>query len=119
MFIRKKKGVYKDKIYINYQLVESVRTPNGPRQKVICSLGNLKGRTQKEWLELARKVESRIKRPSVKEKTPPLQRKSFPLLRCRRVPFTARKCLLLTFAESLSHGVDDSSPHRSPIRIWA
>jgi len=42
MYIRKKKGVYKDKIYINYQLVESVRTPNGPRQKVICSLGNLK-----------------------------------------------------------------------------
>jgi len=54
--------VYKDKIYINYQLVESVRTPNGPRQKVICSLGNLKGRTQKEWLELARKVESTLSR---------------------------------------------------------
>ena len=62
MYIRKKKGVYKDKIYINYQLVESVRTPNGPRQKVICSLGNLKGRTQKEWLELARKVESTLSR---------------------------------------------------------
>ena len=65
MYIRKKKGVYKDKIYINYQLVESVRTPNGPRQKVICSLGNLKGRTQKEWLELARKVESVLSRQPV------------------------------------------------------
>jgi transposase len=60
MYIRKKKGTYKGKTYINYQLVESVRTPDGPRQKVICSLGNLKGRTRKDWLELARKVESAL-----------------------------------------------------------
>jgi hypothetical protein len=29
------------------------------------------------------------------------------------------KCLLLSFAESSAFGVDDSSPHRPPIRIWA
>ncbi len=57
MFIRKKKGAYKGKTYINYQLVESVRTPQGPRQRVICSLGNLKARPWHEWLKLAHKVE--------------------------------------------------------------
>jgi transposase len=60
MFIRKKKGEYKGKTYTNYQLVESVRTPEGPRQKVVCSLGNLKARSRIEWLNLARKVESAL-----------------------------------------------------------
>jgi transposase len=60
MFIREKKGTYQGKTYINYQLVESVRTPHGPRQKVICSLGNLKPRPWHEWLKLAHKLESAL-----------------------------------------------------------
>jgi transposase len=60
MFIRKKKGQYKEKTYTNYQLVESLRTPEGPRQKVVCSLGNLKSRSRIEWLKLARKVEAAL-----------------------------------------------------------
>jgi hypothetical protein len=41
-------------------LVESVHTPKGPRQKVICSLGDLSPRPAKEWLALARKVEAAL-----------------------------------------------------------
>lgn len=60
MFIRKKIGSYKGKSYTNYQLVESVRTPKGPRQTIVCSLGNLGPRSREEWLALVHKVESAL-----------------------------------------------------------
>lgn len=56
MYIRKSSRTYKGKTYLNYVLVESTLTPQGPRQKVICSLGNLQPRPQSEWLELAHKL---------------------------------------------------------------
>lgn len=57
MFIRPAKRKYKGKQYTNYVLVESIRTPKGPRQKNICSLGDLSPRPRAEWLKLAQKVE--------------------------------------------------------------
>ena len=60
MYVRKTTRRYKDKIYTNYLLVESVHTPNGPRQKVICSLGDLSPRPSEEWLRLAQKVEEAL-----------------------------------------------------------
>ncbi|HWU41117.1 MAG TPA: IS1634 family transposase, partial [Candidatus Acidoferrum sp.] len=60
MYVRKTTRRYKDKTYTNYLLVESVHTPKGPRQKVICSLGDLSPRPAHEWLELARKVEDAL-----------------------------------------------------------
>ncbi len=60
MFIRKKIGKYKNKSYTNYQLVESVRTPKGPRQNVICSLGDLGPRPAVDWLRLVYKVEAAL-----------------------------------------------------------
>ena len=60
MYIRTTTRKYKGKTYTNYLLVESVHTPKGPRQKVICSLGDLKPRPKKEWLALARKVEAKL-----------------------------------------------------------
>lgn len=36
--------------------VKSVSTPKGPRQIVICSLGDLRPRPRKEWLRLAHRV---------------------------------------------------------------
>jgi transposase len=60
MYVRKTIGRYKDKTYTNYLLVESVLTPKGPRQKVVCSLGDLSPRPAQEWLELARKVEDAL-----------------------------------------------------------
>ena len=60
MYVRKTTRRYKDKTYTNYLLVESVHTPNGPRQKVICSLGDLSPRAAEDWLRLARKVEDAL-----------------------------------------------------------
>jgi transposase len=47
-------------VYTNYLLVRSVHTPKGPRQKVICSLGDLSPRPAEEWLRLAHKVEDAL-----------------------------------------------------------
>lgn len=60
MFIRKTTRKYKDKIYENYLLVESYSTPNGPRQKTICSLGSLKPAPASDWLIIANKVETAL-----------------------------------------------------------
>jgi Transposase DDE domain len=60
MYVRKTTRRYKDKTYTNYLLVESVSTPKGPRQKVVCSLGDLSPRPAKDWLDLARKVEDAL-----------------------------------------------------------
>jgi len=60
MYIRTTTRKYKDKTYTNYLLVESLHTPKGPRQKVICSLGDLTPRPKEEWLKLARRVEAKL-----------------------------------------------------------
>ncbi len=60
MYLRKATRRYKDKTYTNHVLVESVRTPNGPRQKTICNLGDLAPRPRAEWLELAHKIEQAL-----------------------------------------------------------
>ena len=60
MYVRQTTRRYKDKTYTNYLLVESIHTPDGPRQKVICSLGDLSPRPAEDWLRLARKVEDAL-----------------------------------------------------------
>lgn len=60
MYIRKSSRTYKGKTYSNYVLVESVLTPHGPRQKIVCSLGDLRPRPQAEWLALAHKLTSAL-----------------------------------------------------------
>jgi transposase len=60
MYIRKTTRVYKGKQYTNHLLVESVQTPKGPRQRTICSLGNLAPAPGEEWLALAHRLESAV-----------------------------------------------------------
>ena len=60
MYIRKSSRTAKGKTYFNYVLVESVLTPKGPRQKVICSLGDLRPRPRADWLALAHKLTSAL-----------------------------------------------------------
>src|SRR3990172_1525091 len=61
MYIRKTKRVYKGKVYTNHLLVESVLTPKGPRQRMLCSLGRLEPAPREQWLALARKMEAACK----------------------------------------------------------
>jgi transposase len=60
MYIRKTVRRYKDKTYVNYLLVESVLSDKGPRQRVICSLGDLSPRPPDQWLALARKLQDAL-----------------------------------------------------------
>ena len=60
MYIRSTEKTVKGKTYTNHVLVESVSTPKGPRQKTICSLGDLRPRPREEWLRLAHKVEDAL-----------------------------------------------------------
>ncbi len=60
MYLRKATRRYKDKTYTNYVLVESVRTPKGPRQKTICTLGDLAPRPREDWLKLAHRIEQAL-----------------------------------------------------------
>jgi len=60
MYIRKTQRVYKGKTYTNHLLVESVMTPQGPRQRTICSLGNLEPGPREQWRALAHKLEAAL-----------------------------------------------------------
>jgi transposase len=60
MFLRRTTRTHKGKTYVNYQLVESVRTPKGPRQNTICSLGDLGPGSREEWARRARKLEHAV-----------------------------------------------------------
>ena len=60
MYIRTTKRTYKEKEYTNNLLVESIWTPKGPRQKVVCSLGDLAPRSRGEWLKLVVRVEEAL-----------------------------------------------------------
>ena len=60
MYIRKSSRLHNGKTYTNHVLVESVMTPKGPRQKTICSLGDLGPRPREDWLKLARKIEDAL-----------------------------------------------------------
>src|SRR5437762_28559 len=60
MYIRRTTRSYKGTTYTNHLLVESVHTAKGPRQKTICSLGDLSPRPRQEWLALAHKIEDAL-----------------------------------------------------------
>jgi len=60
MFIKRTKKRVGDKTYVNHVLVESVATPNGPRHRVVCSLGSLAPASAEEWLALAHKIEAAL-----------------------------------------------------------
>ena len=60
IYIRKSVRKYKDKKYVNYVLVESVWTPKGPRQKAICSLGDLEPGPPEKWERILSRAAKRL-----------------------------------------------------------
>ena len=63
MFIRAKSKIVKGKKYIQHQLIESIRTPAGPRQRLVLNLGFLDLHPDK-WKELANTIESEVHKQS-------------------------------------------------------
>lgn len=80
MYIRKTQRVYKGKTYTNHLLVESVMTPQGPRQRTVCSLGNLEPAPREQWRALAHKLEAALQGqdalPGQQEELEPLVEKA-------------------------------------------
>jgi transposase len=60
VYIRKTTKTHKGKSYDNYLLVESVSTPKGPRQKILCSLGSLAPAPREHWLHLAHRMQASL-----------------------------------------------------------
>src|SRR5712692_189601 len=60
MYLRQTTRRYKDKTYTNHLLVESIQTPKGPRQRIICSLGSLEPAPAEAWLGVAHKLEAAL-----------------------------------------------------------
>jgi len=60
MFIRKTVKRYKDRTYTTYLLVETVSTPRGPRQRTICTLGDLSPGPREKWLGLVDRIEAAL-----------------------------------------------------------
>src|SRR2546421_13071370 len=50
MFLRPNHRSKDGKEHTYWSLVESVRTPDGPRQRTLCHLGELNGSDQARWL---------------------------------------------------------------------
>ena len=51
MFLRSHSRVKDGKPHSYWSLVETVRTPSGPRQRTLCYLGELNGSAQSRWLK--------------------------------------------------------------------
>jgi len=51
MFLRPNNRTKDGKPHIYWSLVETVRTPDGPRQRTLCYLGELNGSAQARWLK--------------------------------------------------------------------
>ena len=60
MYLRRTTRSYQGRTYTNYRLVESVRTPSGPRQRTICSLGDLGPAPAEEWFKRAHQLEQAL-----------------------------------------------------------
>ena len=113
MFIRKTTSKYKTKTYTNYLLVKSVHTPKGPRQKVICSLGDLSPRPARQWLELAHKIEDAlVGQSSLLEACDPEVEQIVRQVRQRQSPKSHRAC-------TKRHGNDEDliAVHADQVRV--
>ena len=58
MYLKTTKRRYKGKTYTSYLLVESVSTPKGPRQRTVCSLGDLFDPADDEMQAIVAKVKA-------------------------------------------------------------
>ncbi len=51
MFLRPNHRAKDGKDHTYWSLVETVRTPDGPRQRTLCYLGELNGSAQSRWMK--------------------------------------------------------------------
>jgi len=109
MYIRKAQREYKGKIYTNHLLVESAQTPQGPRQRTICSLGSLEPAPAEDWLGLAHKIQSALEGQASLSTVPTeVERLSRRALRGKKSTISVR-ILLLTHQSDGHHRANADS----------
>lgn len=87
MFLKSTSKTVKGKTYTNHLLVESFHTPDGPRHRVICSLGSLAPAPAADWLALSHKLQGALTGQAALLPDPEVQ----PLLeKIRRKPSRSR-----------------------------
>lgn len=90
MFIRKTVKRHKGRVYRTYLLVESVRTAQGPRQKTICSLGDLLPGPRQKWQRLADRVKAALEGQESLEDADALVESIVERIRCTPAGLQAR-----------------------------
>ena len=125
MYLRKSTRKYKDKTYTSYLLVESVSTPKGPRQKTICSLGDLSPKPREQWLHIARRMHAALASQYALFDEPPEVREVLDTARARshrRASSPGARNLRIpveTDHPFQCKPITDSIPSRSPIPVDA
>jgi transposase len=75
MFIRQTRKTTNGKSYLQHQLMESVRTPAGPRQRLLLNLGQQFDLPKDNWKELADAIEAQLhNQPTLFSCTPEITR---------------------------------------------
>src|SRR3990170_4970936 len=114
MYLRKTTRRYKDKTYANHLLVESIQTPKGPRQRIICSLGSLEPAPAETWHGGAHKLEAALQGQAALPGTAPVDTLAEQARRgTRRAGLSARACVL-TEAMTLNRLIAPRSEHAMP-----
>jgi hypothetical protein len=61
MYLRSNRRSKDGKQHVYWSLVETVRTPDGPRQRTLCYLGELNSSAQARWLKRSKSSTNRAK----------------------------------------------------------
>lgn len=121
MYIRKTTKTHKGKSYTNYLLVESLHTPKGPRQRIICSLGSLAPAPREQWLDLAHRLQARLEGQSSLAATDPqleaLAEQARRGRKARTQPATARTASDETLAISPERVTVEEAREAGPVHV--
>jgi transposase len=129
VYIRRTTKSHKGKTYTNYLLVESVATPKGPRQRIICSLGSLAPAPPEQWLDLAHRLEASLQGQTslapadpeveaVVEKVRQARGPGAPSIPARRTPSQARPTLTIDTERVTMEEAREAGPVHVGHQTW-
>jgi hypothetical protein len=117
MYIRKTTKTHKGKSYANYLLVESVHTPKGPRQRIICSLGSLAPAPPQQWLDLAHRLEARLQGQISLTADSPVEAMAEKVRRARSQPPQARPTAARTLGVDSQRVTVEEGREAGPVHV--
>jgi transposase len=118
MYLRRTTRRVGDKTYQNYLLVESVATPKGPRQRVICSLGALAPAPKGEWLSTARRLHAALAGQTALEPDAPIDALVARVRPPRRGPTAASRGLTIVPERVTFEDEREAGPVHVGHQVW-